>query len=238
MSYSPSAHRLPLSPASPPESGLKPQPRHKVQLVTPQTPQSPSPDSMSVATKRYVSAYEDGRHTNEMANRSPQSYNSQSQSQRASISSATSQSQNPLKRQAPQDEEDRPTSKRQKKEDAPETENMEVDSSFTPTNHDRQKEQTLNREGQGAATIEGKGKDVTQIEPGKAEADLDPIFKHVGKSFRIGRTSKADPSPSTNLGLMLMLSCSSQTRRRRHQPEFARKIRLARFIGQMRPARS
>ena len=187
---------------------MKQQPKRRVSVVTPQTP--PSPESMSVATKRYVSAYEDGRHTNEMANRSPQNYNSQSQ--RPSISASTPQPQNGLKRSAPQDEGDRPTNKRQKKEDA--SENMEVDPSYTATNHDRQKDQ-VQAQGdmaQPSASASAGHQPPVQGEPGKSEADLDPIFKDVGKSFRIGRTSKADPSLPTNLKsleLMLMLFRSS-----------------------------
>jgi len=165
---------------------------------------------MSVATKRYVSAYEDGRHTNEMANRSPQNY--QAQPQRPSTNSSTPQSQNTLKRPAPQDGEERPTSKRQKKEDVPET--MELDSSYTATNHDRQKgqDQLADESGQRDADLSAEWSTAAQDESGRAQTDLDAIFKDVGKSFRIGRTSKADPSPPTNLKsleLMLMLFCSS-----------------------------
>jgi len=188
---------------------------------------------MSVATKRYVSAYEDGQHTNEMANRSPQKYSSQSQ--RPSITSATSQPQNTLKRPAPQNEEDRPASKRQKKEDAPET--MEADTSYTATNHDRQRARTGEEASQSTANTEKET--LAQIEPGKPAPDLDPIFKDVGKSFRIGRTSKAVPVPSINLKfqeLTLMFLCSSQTRRRRHEPEFAGEVRLALHAGKMRPS--
>ncbi|KAK5953961.1 hypothetical protein OHC33_005233 [Knufia fluminis] len=236
MSYSPSAHRLPLSPASPPESGVKQQPKHHVPVVTPQTP--PSPDSMSVATKRYVSAYEDGRHTNEMANRSPQNY--QTQSQRPSISSSTPQPQNMLKRPAPQDEEERPTSKRQKKEDVPET--MEVDSSHTATNHDRQKdpEQAQNETGQGSVDVIIDENTAAQDDSGKVNADLDPIFKDVGKSFRIGRTIHKRAAVDMNQNLLGRYGYHDLlARSARLDPDTGEKINKLRssYAGQVRDAK-
>ncbi len=78
---------------------------------------------------------------------------------------------------------------------------MEVDPSYAATNHDRQKghDQAQTGAGQIDARTSANGEAAAQAEPGNAKPDLDPIFKDVGKSFRIGRTSKADPFPPTNL---------------------------------------
>lgn len=169
---------------------------------------------MSVATKRYASAYTDGGHTNEMANHSPNNY--MSHSQRPPLTSHSSQTPQPssqpanmLKRPAPHDEEDRPTSKRQRKEDADEA--MSVDSSHTATNHDRQQKPGQNGNGQPSIALTAgiPAQDAT----GSSNTDLDSIFKDVGPSFRIGKTSKAAPPPASSnlhsLELMLMLFRSS-----------------------------
>ena len=90
-------------------------------------------------------------------------------------SSQQTQPTNTLKRPLPPDDE-RPTSKRQKREEA--GEGMEVDSSFTATNHDRQENQPQSKQAQTDASVQEK--EASQDALGIAKADLDPIFKDVG----------------------------------------------------------
>lgn len=202
MSPSFSGPRLPLSPASPPDSGLK----HEVILqrtaVTPQTPPSPALSGMSVATKRYVSSYENNRHTDELADRSTPEMYSRSH---PNPTSSASQPHNTLKRPLPQDGEERPAGKRQKKAvDEPGSDD-EVDTSFAATNHDRQPASN------GAVGIDASDKAVLREENvmlGTRQAILEPTEK----AFLVGSSSKARPPPfpsCKSFELMLMLFLSS-----------------------------
>lgn len=183
-----SGPRLPLSPASPPDSGVKHEVIVQRPAVAPQTPPSPAHSGMSVATKRYVSSYENNRHTDEMADRSTPEVYSQSihrsnsnPNSNANASTNTSQQPNMLKRPLSQDEDLRPTSKRQKK-DAPEPE-VELGNSFAATNHDRQ----VTRNG---TISEGISDDVVapkgSATPGNEQAVLEPSEK----AFLVGSSSK------------------------------------------------
>lgn len=221
MSFRSTAPILPLSPASSPDQGVK----HQTKTVNSNKPLAKphSPASMSVATKRYVPSYTNGGHTNEMANRSPDSFVSQPQRQQQQIHSTSSQmqpvahQQNMLKRPAPQDEEERPTSKRQKQENV--EDHMDVES-VTASNHDRQDKFEVNGTSQPAVSFSD---DVLAREiPGNSKVDSDPIFKDVGPAFRIGKSSKTSPIPAHNIAvyLMLMLFPSSQSRRCRSQSAY------------------
>ena len=196
MSYRSSAPRLPLSPASPPDSGVKQQQKQHLPVTAPHTP--PSPDHMSVAVKRYEPSYSNRGHTNEMESRSPEPY--KAQAQRPSVSSSTPQQPvNNLKRPLPQDEEEKPSSKRQKKEET--EEQIETQSSFTATNHDR-------LEDAKKPTVSFKDEPTTQdlpLPPKSSFAELDELFKDVGPALRTRRTSKALPILHSNsLDMMLM----------------------------------
>lgn len=176
MSYPSFAHRLPLSPASPPELGVKQQPKAEATaIVRPRTPLSP--DHMSVATKRYVSPYQDSRHTNEMADRPLP------QPQRPSTSNNTLQSPTTLKRSLPQDVEEGPTSKRQRKEGSEQVKDEK--SSYIAFNHDRQDQSFQAR---NVALPEDSNAHAFS-EEGKAE--MDTIFMNVGSSLRLRNTRKA-----------------------------------------------
>lgn len=198
----PSLPRLPLSPASPPESGLKSQSESHVAILAPHTP--PHTDQMSVATKRYVPFSHDGRHTNEMASRSPDGYTNQAQ--RSSISSPPPA--NNLKRPLPQDDEQLQASKRQK---TSETENaMEIETSIAATNHDRENESQPSS-GMRAGVSFDERLNVQEI-PQIDKAKLDSTFQDVGPALLIGKTSKAYlplPFNMNSLNWMLMLSRSS-----------------------------
>lgn len=193
--------RLPLSPASPPESGLKSRSEDHVAIITPQTP--PSTDQMSVATKRYVPFSHDGRHTNEMASRSPESY--VNQTQRSSTTTSNPVPTNSLKRALSQDDDQSPANKRQRIEERGNV--MEIEPAISATNHDRHQEKQETR----AGVSFNEKLDVQEV-PRNDKAILDSTFKDVGPALSIRKTSKADPFLPTNmtsLKWMLMLFCSS-----------------------------
>lgn len=185
MSPSFSGPRLPLSPASPPDSGLKHDIAIQPTAVAPRTPPSPAHSGMSVATKRYVSSYENNRHTDEMADRStPEMYSRP----HPNLTSNASHPPNLLKRHLTQDDEERPTSKRQKKADDDHDSDTELEHSFAATNHDRQPA------GNGAASTDISGKTISQegsTMPGIEQAILGPTEK----AFLVGSSSKAHPPP-------------------------------------------
>ncbi|KAK5089979.1 hypothetical protein LTR05_000147 [Lithohypha guttulata] len=231
MSYHSTAPRLPLSPASPPESGVKQQPILKGPVVTPQTP--PYPDHMSVATKRYVSPYQDSRHTNEMADLPSENYINQPP--RASISSATPQQQTTLKRPLSQDEDERPMSKRQKREGT--EEGMRTELSSTSTNHDRQKESQ--QEQDSRPNVSSEVQSPLEEVSGKDKAELDSIFKDVGPALRLRNTSRKGPLVDTSkhilgtYGLHDLLSGMART-----DPSTGEKINKLRksYEGQIKTA--
>lgn len=210
MFSSSSAPRLPLSPASPPESGLKQQPKHQYPTVTLQTPPSPpSPPHMSVATKRYVSSY-GNQHTDEMATRSPTDNYAQS-SQRPNASANASQPSN-LKRPLPQDVDERPTSKRQRKDFAEDA--MEVDSSVAATNHDRQALQREHRTSEINASAErGESSQWRESALKSAKPAMESFGSDTGPADRLRTSSKAHPliTNCKSLDLMLTLLRSSES---------------------------
>lgn len=208
-----SGPRLPLSPASPPDSGLKHDLIISRPAVTPQTPPSPALSGMSVATKRYVSSYENNRHTDELADRStPDMYSRP----HPNPTSSASQTPNALKRHLSHDDEERPMGKRQKKAADEPGSDIELDDSFAATNHDRESGSN------GAVSIDVSDKAVSQEENdmlGIKQAILEPT----GKAFLVGKSSKARPPPlpvrkSFELMLMLFLSSRSSPHRRESAP--------------------
>lgn len=186
MSSSFSGPRLPLSPASPPDSGLKHDLVIQPTAVTPQTPPSPALSGMSVATKRYVSSYENNRHTDELADRSTSDMYSRPH---PNPTPSASQTPNALKRPLSQDDEERPVGKRQKKAADEPGSDIELDDSFAATNHDRQPGSN------GAVNLDLSDKAVSQEEnvmPGIKQAILEPTEK----AFLVGNSSKARPPHS------------------------------------------
>lgn len=197
MSSSAQKPRIPLSPPSPPHVGYKQQSKTGGFTKAPASPVSPS--SMSVATKSYVSPYENNYHTDEMSQRPPRSPpNTYSQStQRAGTNH--SETPNSLKRRLEDDAEDREGAKRQRmqKQDA-----IEQNTTISPTNHDRQaglhtnaSSSDLNDE---SAQISGAGK--SGLKPGKGANDS-------GSAFLLCKSSKAlaNARCSRSIEMMLML---------------------------------
>jgi len=163
---------------------------------------------MSVATKRYVSSY-GGQHTDEMAPRSPSENYAQS-SQRPNTNTNTSQSQNVLKRPLPQDTEERPTSKRQRK-DVLEDE-MDVDNSAAATNHDRQEPQQEHRTVEiGANTEQGESSQLRRNALRSVKSAMESFGGDTGPADRLRTSSKAHPLITNfkSLELMLTLFCSA-----------------------------
>ena len=208
MSFRSSAPVIPLSPASSPDQGVKHQTKPFTLDFSSASPRTPA--SMSVATKRYVPTYTNGGHTNEMANRSPDSFIAQAQ--RQPLNSTTTQLQpvtqqsNMLKRPAPQDGDEKPNPKRQRQENIDDS--MEVET-FTPTNHDRQDAAQSNGVSQPTVSFSD---DVQAREiAGASKVDSDPIFKDVGPAFRIGKSSKTpfDPNSCIAMKFILMILSSS-----------------------------
>ena len=171
--------RLPLSPASPPDSGLKSHSEnHAASAVNP----------MSVATKSYVPFSHDGRHTNEMASRSPDQF--KNQSQKSSVAPNPTQYSNNLKRALSQDDESHPNSKRQRTESA--TNGVQTEPSLIPTNHDRSNVQSPPKdESRMEVTFDEKPeiKEIPQVD----RPELDTTFEDFGPALLIRKTSKANP---------------------------------------------
>lgn len=214
MSPSLPGFRLPLSPASPPESGIKHQLVDQQTTVAPRTPPSPAHSGMSVATKSYVSSYENNRRTDEMGDRSPPEMYSQP-AHRPNANSTPQQ--NNLKRPIPPDEGDRSFNKRQKKTAA----GLDIDEehSFTATNHDRQ---NARNGATGGATHEASAAPLGSA----PSTDVHAVLGPTRKAFLVGSSSKACPTPFSCrfLKLMLMLLYSSQSLHDRCQSSSTRHI--------------
>lgn len=211
MSPSFSGPRLPLSPASPPDSGLKHEIAIQPPAVAPQTPPSPAHSGMSVATKRYVSSYENNRHTDEMADRStPEMYSRP----HSNMTPNTSQPPNSLKRHLTQDEEENLSNKRQKKVGDEHGIATELDRSFTATNHDRD------------STDNGTASNENISQQGSAMLGIEQTnLGSTEKAFLVGSSSKAflPPYPTRKtFELTLTLFSSSQSFPRRCQSPSAR----------------
>jgi hypothetical protein len=179
--------RIPLSPSSPPETGLKRrrQSEHPTNLP-------PSPPYMSVAAKSYVSSYGHTSHGDETASRSsprsPPSSSSYAQqaTQRESLPYSTPASSTGIPGLCMTEDPDQHRNKRQRMEsDVQETaDSMEVESSIQPTNHDRSVD--LKKEESASPNVM-----VDPLNQPSDDASLDQLQKDMGDAFLLGRSSKA-----------------------------------------------
>lgn len=186
MSARPHTPKIPLSPSSPPETGLK---RRRTSETKSKLP--PSPPHMSVATKSYVS-YGQASHLDEAASRSsPRSPSSASSYARTSTqrNSQPYSTPNSTHSAAPganmNDDSDQHRDKRQRRDDDRQDE-MEVDHSILPTNHDRLKEESE----------ESKIGDSVPVQEQKTTAALEQLDQDMGEPFLLSRSSKAHSVPA------------------------------------------
>ena len=189
MSVQPRSPRIPLSPSSPPETGLK-----RRRESDGETKRPPTPEYMSVATKSYVSNY----HTQNMdeaasrsSPRSPASsasYNNNNSTQRTSqpySTSASSVSGNQSVNMAEQDP-DQHRDKRQRMENPMEekTDVMDVDDgSLLPTNHERSKNIKANEPTSSRNVMADLSRD-------EIEESLDQLRKDMGEPHLLRKSSK------------------------------------------------
>lgn len=174
--------KIPLSPSSPPETGLK---RRRTSETSAKLP--PTPPSMSVATKSYVS-YGHTSHMDETASRSsPRSPSSASSYTRTSTQ-RTSQpysTPNSTHSVAPipdmNADADQHRDKRQRRDEGPE-QSTHSDGSILPTNHDR----SIKEEEDFASH---QPQDV-EMQDSKATSMLEELDKDVGEPFLLGRSRK------------------------------------------------
>ena len=175
MSAAVRSPKIPLSPSSPPETGLK---RRR---QSDSTEKPPTPPYMSVATKSYVSSYGHTSHSDETASRSsprsPSSSSSYAQqaTQRDSQAYSTPASSTGIPGLSMTEDSDQHRNKRQKMEldtrEAPDM--MQVDQSTRPTNHERNEHVD------------------TSFSVDSDDTSLDQLQKDMGDAFLLGRSSKA-----------------------------------------------
>jgi hypothetical protein len=181
MSALESLPKIPLSPSSPPETGLK---RRRVSDTPAKLP--PSPQPMSVATKSYVS-YGHTSHMDETASRSPpkspvsaSSYHPSTQRNSQPYSTPAS-SHSTLPNITMNEDLEQHRNKRQR------TDAMDLDSSILPTNHER-----LEKEDATMPQI-----DDIQMTDTSGNSGLDALEKDMGEPFLLCRSSKAVLSNSS-----------------------------------------
>jgi hypothetical protein len=195
MSALESLPKIPLSPSSPPETGLK---RRRISDTPTKPPPSPRP--MSVATKSYVS-YGHTSHMDETASRSPpkspvsaSSYHPSTQRNSQPYSTPAS-SHSMLPNNPMNEDSDQHRSKRQR------TDPMDLDSSILPTNHER-------LEKEEATTPQLDDAQITDTIP---NSGLDALEKDMGEPFLLCRSSKAVlPDRSGSSCSINMLVCRSE----------------------------
>lgn len=183
MSATQSSPKIPLSPSSPPETGVK---RRRLSKPSPKLPPSP-PRSMSVATKSYVSYGSHTSHVDEAASRSsprsPSSASStiRSSTQRNSQPYSTPLSHLPDTQTSDMNDPDRHRDKRQRIGDENE---MDVDHSIHATNHERPPRNNVN---DNTAPLT----DDVAMQDSKGDPNLDVLEKDMGEPFLLCRSSKA-----------------------------------------------
>ena len=209
--------KIPLSPSSPPETGLK---RRRQSDFTARPPLSPQ--YMSVATKSYVSSYGHTSHSDETASRSsprsPSSSSSYAQhaTQRESQPYSTpASSTSGIPGLSMTEDADHHRDKRQKLEsDGQETPNtMELDRPAQPTNHDRNKEMKKEEGTSPNAVVDDLSKTHSD------DAPLDQLQKDMGDAFLLGRSSKALHALLTLF--LHVLTCASRSTASRSESRIA-----------------
>lgn len=204
MSAGERSPQIPLSPSSPPDTGLKRR-RHSDKSATLPL----SPPLMSVATKSYVSPYGNSQHSDEMATRSSprspaqSSTFTQATSQRNQQYSTPNSSTHSIPGLTMMEDTDSHRDKRQKLASQEEDNQEQIPSqnSLLATNHDRQDEMTL---------------DDTQMKSNGQNQGGNNAFEEVqndmGEMFLLGKSSKGFPSSLTQafVGSVILTRLSLQ----------------------------
>jgi hypothetical protein len=179
--------KIPLSPSSPPETGLK-----RRRPSDSDTKRPPTPEYMSVATKSYNVTNHYTSNMDETASRSSPrspassgSYNNGS-TQRASQPYSTPASSVGIPGLGLTDDADQHRDKRQRREEplVEKGAEMEVDESILPTNHERSTEMKKEETATPHVTM------IEQEQDGSAES-LEQLEKDMGQPFLLCRSSKA-----------------------------------------------
>lgn len=182
MSATQPSPKIPLSPSSPPDTGLK---RRRASEPSPKLP--PSPRSMSVATKSYVSYGSHASHADEAASRSsPRSPSSPSSTTRPSTQRNSQPYSTPVSSESDaaasnMNDPDQHRDKRRRLEDENE---MDLGKTLPPSNHDRGPES-----GTESSSIP-LTKDLAN-QKSKSDPNLDELEKDMGEPFLLCRSSKA-----------------------------------------------
>jgi hypothetical protein len=185
MSATQPAPKIPLSPSSPPETGIK---RRRSSRPSPKLP--PSPRSMSVATKSYVSYGSHASHADEAASRSsPRSPSSASSTTRPSTQRNSQPYSTPVSSHSDtavssMNDLDQHRDKRRKVGSE-----MDLDKPLHPTNHDRERQS-------GAEPCSNPGAEDSVMQDSKSDPSLNELENDMGEPFLLCRSSKALSLPS------------------------------------------
>ena len=198
---------LPLSPSSPPDTGVKERSKASLVEIEPQSPSSPP--LMSVATKSYASSFTNTQPSSDAATSQqsfspPTSTPMSTQDHQQSVNADTAAFPTPasslggLSRIQTIEDQDEHRSKRQRMdlEETRKEDRMDTDESPSPSNHDRQDMQLTSLPAQD---IEGRkpssGKSTPPVESkgsnlASDDVSLESLQKDMGDAFLLCKSSK------------------------------------------------
>jgi hypothetical protein len=197
---------IPLSPSSPPDTGVKERSKTHLIEIEPQFPASPP--LMSVATKSYASPFTDTQTSSDAATSqqsfSPPTSTNMSQDHQQSLITEPTAFTTPassiggLSRIQISEDRDQHRSKRQKidSEEARNEDNMDTEESPYPSNHDRQILSDANQLAQSGKTTESSNETSTAeggLKESKLASDemsLESLQKDMGDAFLLCKSSK------------------------------------------------